>query len=143
MAYDTSPVPIHTPDGIVMHRLFTDLWLPRMGLDWLNENVERSWPLQYRIRKEWANLTMAMVKQPLMPHAPWPKALIQPVFKFKTARRRDPINFMPTVKPIIDQLVRMGYWRDDTPEFVDYGTPSAVEQVKEDGVHLFIYERKQ
>jgi len=33
-------------------------------------------------------------------------------------RRRDPHNYMPTVKAIIDGLVDAGVWPDDTPEDV-------------------------
>jgi hypothetical protein len=39
-------------------------------------------------------------------------------------RRRDPINWVPTVKVIVDQLVRAGMWPDDTPEYVDQPVPS-------------------
>lgn len=33
-------------------------------------------------------------------------------------RRRDPHNFVPTIKPIIDGLVDARLWPDDTPEWV-------------------------
>lgn len=33
-------------------------------------------------------------------------------------RRRDPHNWFPTVKPIVDGLVDAGLWPDDTPEWV-------------------------
>lgn len=33
-------------------------------------------------------------------------------------RRRDPHNFAPTLKHVIDGLVDAGLWPDDTPEYV-------------------------
>ena len=39
-------------------------------------------------------------------------------------RRRDPSNLMPTQKAIIDELVRLGLWPDDTPEYVTEHMPT-------------------
>lgn len=39
-------------------------------------------------------------------------------------RRRDPINYAPTTKVIVDQLVRAECWPDDTPEYVTQEIPS-------------------
>jgi hypothetical protein len=33
-------------------------------------------------------------------------------------RRRDPANYMTTVKPIVDGLVAADWWPDDTPDWV-------------------------
>lgn len=41
----------------------------------------------------------------------------------KANRRRDPHNFFPTVKPIVDGLVDAGLWPDDTPEWVTTTEP--------------------
>lgn len=38
--------------------------------------------------------------------------------------RRDPSNFLPTVKAVIDGLVLAGVWPDDTPEFVTVTEPA-------------------
>lgn len=38
-------------------------------------------------------------------------------------RRRDPHNFAPTMKAIIDGLVDAGVWPDDTPEYVTTTEP--------------------
>ncbi len=34
------------------------------------------------------------------------------------SRRRDPHNYYPTVKAVVDGLVDAGCWPDDTPEYV-------------------------
>lgn len=41
-------------------------------------------------------------------------------------RRRDPHNWFPTVKPIIDGLVDAGVWPDDTPAWVRCLEPDLV-----------------
>lgn len=38
-------------------------------------------------------------------------------------RRRDPANFFPCVKAIVDGLVDAGWWPDDTPEYVTVCEP--------------------
>ena len=39
-------------------------------------------------------------------------------------RRRDPINFAPTVKAIVDGFVLAGAWPDDTPDIVRQHLPT-------------------
>jgi len=39
-------------------------------------------------------------------------------FPMATNRRRDPHNYYPTIKPIIDGLTDAGLWPDDTAEYV-------------------------
>lgn len=46
------------------------------------------------------------------------KALVQFAFPVSQNRRRDPHNYYPTIKPIIDGLTDAGFWPDDTPEYV-------------------------
>lgn len=41
-------------------------------------------------------------------------------------RRRDPHNYIATVKPIIDGLVDAGLWPDDTPEWVSVAEPRLI-----------------
>jgi len=38
-------------------------------------------------------------------------------------RRRDPSNYYPPVKAIIDGLVAVMVWPDDTPEWVEVAEP--------------------
>jgi len=46
------------------------------------------------------------------------RALVQFAFPVSQNRRRDPHNYYPTIKPIIDGLTDAGFWPDDTPEYV-------------------------
>ncbi len=39
-------------------------------------------------------------------------------------RRRDPHNYYPTVKAIVDGLVDAGVWPDDTPEWITTTEPT-------------------
>lgn len=39
-------------------------------------------------------------------------------------RRRDPHNWYPTIKAVVDGITRAGAWPDDTPEFVTTHEPT-------------------
>lgn len=45
-------------------------------------------------------------------------------FEVRDKRRRDPHNYYPTIKAIVDGLVDAGLWPDDTPDFVSTREPS-------------------
>ena len=49
---------------------------------------------------------------------PFGPSLIEVVLPVPDKRRRDPHNYAPTLKHIVDGLVDAGLWPDDTPEFV-------------------------
>ncbi len=49
---------------------------------------------------------------------------VQICFGVPDRRRRDPSNLMPTQKAIVDELVRLGLWPDDTPEYVTEQMPT-------------------
>lgn len=53
----------------------------------------------------------------------YPPAIVQATIPFRTAQRRDPHNYVITVKAIVDGLVAAGAWPDDTPEFVTVREP--------------------
>jgi crossover junction endodeoxyribonuclease RusA len=57
----------------------------------------------------------------------------------KGNRRRDPHNWFPTIKPIIDGLVDAGLWPDDTPEWVRCTEP--VLEVNGDKVRVHMEPR--
>jgi hypothetical protein len=85
------------------------------------------WQRVYRQRRDWADLTnVALLQAKLKLTKPLPPVWVHPIFTFGVTRTRDPINFMPTVKPVIDTLVRHGWWPDDNPRYVDYIAPVAV-----------------
>jgi crossover junction endodeoxyribonuclease RusA len=53
-------------------------------------------------------------------------SLVTVYLPVKGNRRRDPHNYFPTVKPIVDGLVDAGLWPDDTPEWVRCIEPTLV-----------------
>ena len=46
------------------------------------------------------------------------------VFEVYDRRRRDPHNYYPTIKAIVDGLVDAGCWPDDTPGYVSTSEPT-------------------
>jgi hypothetical protein len=117
------------------------LWIPRHNIHFISENKTMHHFKLARARKDWQQLTMAAVYN-IGVVRPLPAVLIYPTFRFNSVRRRDPVNFMPTIKPIIDQLVHRGWWPDDTPEYVNYGTPGElVTPGQPEGVILTLFKR--
>lgn len=54
---------------------------------------------------------------------PLPSCDLRFVFSVKGNRRRDPHNWVATVKPIVDGLVDAGWWPDDTPDHLSTTEP--------------------
>ncbi len=54
----------------------------------------------------------------------WEVKVVLPV---PDRRRRDPHNFVATVKPVVDGLVDAGLWPDDTPEYVTVPEPQLIK----------------
>lgn len=52
-----------------------------------------------------------------------PPCSVQVTLPVKRRIRRDPSNFLPVVKPIIDGMVDAGAWPDDTAEWVTVMDP--------------------
>jgi crossover junction endodeoxyribonuclease RusA len=72
--------------------------------------------------KQWRTAAFYRAKEAgLRPQGP---SIIRWTITFPTMRRRDPHNFFPTLKPIIDGLVDAGVWPDDTPEWVTTTEPT-------------------
>ena len=58
----------------------------------------------------------------------FPPTIIQLEIGFKASRKRDPHNYCGTVlKAVIDSLVNIGLWPDDTPEWVGHREPLLVK----------------
>ena len=66
------------------------------------------------------------------------------VFEVPDRRRRDPHNYYPTIKAIVDGLVDAGLWPDDTPEYVSTTEPTfaVVKRGDPQHVHVTITERQ-
>jgi crossover junction endodeoxyribonuclease RusA len=53
----------------------------------------------------------------------YPPSMVCVTLDVPDKRRRDPANFFPCVKAIVDGLVDAGLWPDDTPEWVTVVEP--------------------
>lgn len=56
--------------------------------------------------------------QPPLPDYWAPPSLVVVTLDVPDRRRRDPINYTPCIKALVDGLVSARWWRDDTPEYV-------------------------
>ena len=92
----------------------------------LNMNQRLHWTVQRRLAREWRSAACwaatAIATSPRWRRQP-------PCFVFvelpvADRRRRDPANYAPTVKHIVDGLVDAGCWPDDTPEWVTTTEPT-------------------
>lgn len=63
-----------------------------------------------------------------------PPCTVHITFPVRDRRRRDPHNYYPTVKAVIDGLVDAGVWPDDTPEWVTTIEPT----LEVGGTHVVI-----
>lgn len=50
---------------------------------------------------------------------PLVRCRVQVMLPVPDGRLRDPHNYEPTVKPIVDGLVQAGVWPDDSPQWVE------------------------
>lgn len=89
----------------------------------LNMNERLHWTTERARAKAWR--TTARIHVPTT----WgvmPPALVHVALPVLGNRRRDPHNYFPTVKHIVDGLVDAALWRDDTPEYVTTVEPTLV-----------------
>ena len=56
--------------------------------------------------------------QPPLPEYWCPPSMVVVTLDVPDRRRRDPINFTPCTKALVDGLVSARFWQDDTPEWV-------------------------
>lgn len=92
----------------------------------LSINRERSmhWAARTRQLDPWKVTTFWLAKEGKLPAAvAGAPATVTVVLPVRGRHRRDPANFYPTVKAIVDGLVLAGVWPDDTPEFVTVNEP--------------------
>ena len=89
----------------------------------LSMNDRHHWRTRNRLVKLWRTTTRDYAKLTGSPHGPSIVAVRLPV---RDSRRRDPHNYYPTVKAIVDGLVDAGIWPDDTPEYVTTVEPVLV-----------------
>lgn len=92
----------------------------------LSINQERTmhWAARNRRLDPWKITTFWLAKEAKLPAAiagaPTTVTVALPVVG---DYRRDPANYYPTVKAVVDGLVLAGVWPDDTPEYVTVNEP--------------------
>ena len=88
----------------------------------LTLNQRLYWAEKGRIVRAWRTVAGWNAVQ----HRGQPPSLVAVSLEVRGAMRRDPHNWFPTVKPIVDGLVDAGVWPDDTPQFVTTLEPRLV-----------------
>ena len=87
----------------------------------INKGNALHWAQRRRILNPWKE---AIQTEWLLHKEEWPEVqgkpcVVQVSLWFRTNHRRDPHNYTGTVvKALIDALVQVGVWPDDTPEWV-------------------------
>ena len=100
------------------------LIIPAEGLQFVSMNQLRTahWTKKHKLSKQWRERTWAACAQARFPRGLEPARIVSQLM-FTSNRRRDPHNYMATLKPIIDELMSWGCWPDDTAEFVRVDEP--------------------
>lgn len=104
--------------------IILDLGLPPTPPLSLNRERTMHWASRARHLDPWKVATFWLAKEAKLPvavggHA----ATVTVVLPVKGHYRRDPANYYPTVKAVVDGLVLAGVWPDDTPDFVTVTEP--------------------
>jgi crossover junction endodeoxyribonuclease RusA len=90
----------------------------------LNEERGMNWAKRRRRTHPWRDMTWALaLEAKLARRVAGRPCTITVVLPFDEERRRDPANFYPTVKSVVDGLVMARVWPDDTPEYVTVTEP--------------------
>jgi len=101
-----------------------DLGVPPTDPLSLNEERSMNWAKRRRRTHPWRDTTWALAMQAkLAARVAGRACTITVVLPFEENRRRDPANFYPTVKAVVDGLVLAHVFDDDTPEYVTVTEP--------------------
>lgn len=110
-----------------------------VGMEWVNMNDRRGWQARWRMEQRWqaaAAFQLGKLAHPLP--RPLPPCTIISTFIVKAWRGRDPMNFAPTIKPIVDVLsanrrltqkmllvadAKAHCWPDDTANWIHVREP--------------------
>lgn len=101
-----------------------ELGLPPAAPLSINQERNMHWATRSRRLDPWKVTTFWLAKEAKLPAAVAGRpATITAVLPVRGHHRRDPANYYPTVKAIVDGLVLAGVWPDDTPEWVTVAEP--------------------
>lgn len=101
-----------------------DLGAPPTAPLSINQERNLHWAARNRRLDPWKITTFWLAKEARLPAAiDGAPATITVVLPVRGHYRRDPANYYPTVKAIVDGLVLAGVWPDDTPEYVTVNEP--------------------
>lgn len=90
----------------------------------INLNDRSHWRVKGALTKAWRTSAYYAAKQ--AKQGPLGPSYVYVTLPVRTAARRDPHNFVPTVKAIVDGLVDAGVWPDDNSEWVTVVEPQLV-----------------
>ncbi len=101
-------------------------WPKKPAAGWLTMNgAQGAWRAKHRLRTEWRALTTAAAMAVRLPKGEVERARFDAVLRFNRGGRRDPINWHPTCKAVIDALTKgtkthpgWGFLPDDAPRFL-------------------------
>ena len=84
-------------------------------------NQRHHWATHARLVKEWRTAGMLYARKARI--GPQPPSRIAVTLPVTGRRRRDPHNWTPTVKAIVDGLVDAGVWPDDNSAWIVTSEP--------------------
>lgn len=94
----------------------------------LSLNDRLHWAKKNRISQAWRDAA-GWAALAANPH-PLRRCTVRVVLPVRTAHKRDPHNYVATVKPIIDGLVDAGWWPDDNSDWVTVLEPELCTGMK-------------
>lgn len=104
--------------------IILDLGSPPAAPLSINQERNLHWAARNRRLDPWKITTFWLAKEAKLPAAiDSAPATVTVVLPVRGHYRRDPANYYPTVKAVVDGLVLAGVWPDDTPEYVTVNEP--------------------
>jgi len=93
----------------------------------LTMNDRMHWAPKGRMTAAWREAAFWATRSAACPvPIPLPPSVVTVRIPVRDRRRRDPHNWFPTVKAVIDGLVDAGWWPDDSSEWVTTTEPVLV-----------------
>lgn len=80
----------------------------------LSANDRDHWRKRAELVRYWRQRTHLAARH----LGPQPPSVVHLTLPVRDRRRRDPMNYYPTLKAVVDGLVDAGCWPDDTPDYV-------------------------